>query len=337
MTSKIKVMVIMGGPSFEHEVSLVSGEAIYNALLESKIYDPIEVVIDKKGNFLNPDFYRKGEFAFIALHGPFGEDGTIQGFLEALDLPYSGAGVLASAVSMNKEITRRVLMAEDIPTVPTLFYDKKEFSNNKNKLFKEVKDRFGFPCVVKTPVSGSSIGVSLVDDKNGLEEGINLALQFGDRFMVEEYMTLGYKEGGEIECGVLGNDEPRALSLCEFVPRKRFYDYEAKYISGLTDFYIPARLSPDVITKAQKISLSAYKAVNCEGFARVDMYIKKDNIAVGEINTIPGFTPTSVFPMLAKEEGIGFTELVEEIIRLGYESYEKKQIFRKNFLKYPAL
>ncbi|MBT9165230.1 MAG: D-alanine--D-alanine ligase A [candidate division WS2 bacterium] len=333
---KKRVMVLMGGPSFEHEVSLTSGQAIYNALLKSDTYEPFKVTIDKKGHFQEPEFYKNYDFVFIALHGPFGEDGTIQGFLEILNLPYSGAGVLASAIAMNKEITRRVLMAENIPTVPTLFYDKKDFRKCKNEIVKEVEGRFGFPCVVKTPISGSSIGVYLVDNKNELEEGINLSLEFGDRFMVEEYMTFGYKEGGELECGVLGNEEPRALSLCEFIPRKRYYDYEAKYTDGLTDFYIPARLPLTKIKEAQEISIRAYNAINCEGFARVDMYIKKDDIFVGEINTIPGFTSTSVFPMLARQEGIGFTELVEEIIKLGFESFARKKIYKSNFLKYPS-
>lgn len=331
-----KVIVLMGGPSFEHEVSLTSGEAIYNALLKSDTYEPYKIFIDKKGHFQEPEFYKNCDFAFIALHGPFGEDGTIQGFLETLDIPYSGAGVLASAIAMDKEITRRVLIAEGISTVPTLFYHKYNSLKDLSNINDDIEKNFGFPCVVKTPVSGSSIGVSIVDNFSGLEEGINLALEFGNRFMIEEYMTLEYLEGKEIECGILGNEDPRALSLCEIVPRKRYYDYEAKYTEGFTDFFIPARLSENKIKEAQEISIKAYQAIGSEGFARVDMYMKKDNIFVGEINTIPGFTSTSVFPMLAMQEGIGFTELVEEIIKFGYESYTRKKIFKSNFLKYPS-
>lgn len=332
---KIKVLVLMGGPSFEHEVSLVSGRAIYESLLLSKNYEPIEVFIDKNGNPEDPEFYKKGDFAFIAMHGPYGEDGTIQGFLESVNLPYSGAGILASAIGMNKEIARKIVMAEGIPVVPTLFYGKNDFTDSWERVYREVEEKFGYPCAVKTPVSGSSIGINLVDNREELREGIIEALKFGERFMVEEYMTLGYKDGGELECGVLGNDEPRALSLCQFIPKKRYYDYEAKYTPGLTDFYIPALVSKEVLREAQEIALRVFRAVNGEGFARVDMYIKKGKLYFSEINTIPGFTPTSVFPMLAQHEGIGFTELIEEIVRLGFESYEKRKRVRNNFLLYP--
>lgn len=294
------IIVLAGWVSREREVSLRSGEKIYNALLKKgykvTLVDPMLDGWDK---------VLKGDIVFIALHGKPGEDGTVQGFLETFNIPYTGSGILASSLAMNKVASKRIFKSVGLLT--PFFVSLDEF-NSIDDFIEEALISPGIPLVVKPVSEGSSIGVTIVKEREKLGGVVRDTIKrFGDIF-VEEYI-----EGREITVGILEIDgKPVALPILELAPKNEFYDYEAKYTQGLTDFIIPARMNPEKYKLAQRMALRAHTALGCVGFSRVDLITdRNDNPYVLEVNTIPGMTDLSDLPAMAKAYEIEYEDLVE--------------------------
>ena len=332
---KLNIAVIMGGKSAEHEISLSSGrEVIKN--LNPKKYNILPIVIAKDG--INWQIGNKRQFLldspagvkpqitnsktrnlnrsdhasiiknnhvdviFIAMHGPNGEDGTIQGFLELLGISYTGSGVLASALGMDKIYSRRLFVQAGLKVPKYLVLSK---NDTPNKIFKTLK----LPLFVKPSNQGSSVGVSKVAKKSDLKKALDSAFRYSNLVIIEEYL-----EGKEITVPVLGNENPKALPVVEIVPKSDFFDYKAKYDEKLCDEIVPARISKSFVGKVQKAAILAYRTLSCRGFGRVDMIIKGQKIYVLEVNTIPGLTPVSLFPKSATSAGIPYPRLLDKII-----------------------
>ncbi|GAV23804.1 D-alanine--D-alanine ligase [Carboxydothermus pertinax] len=312
----MKIGVICGGISSEREISLRTGEAIFNALVK-KGYNAVK--IDMNRNIAEILKKEKIDFAFIALHGKYGEDGTIQGLLEIMGIPYTGSGVLASSLAIDKIMTKKVLLAEGIPTPRYITLNSQEYSSIKS-LHQEIIQNLRLPFVLKAPREGSTIGIEFVFSEQELPGAIERVLQHDHQILVEEFIS-----GIEITASVLGNDEPVVLPLIEIVSKTRFYDYEAKYTPGLSDHIIPPRISHELNLKITDLALKTYKALGCQGFARVDFMVDVQNheAYVLEVNTIPGMTATSLFPDAARAKGISFEDLVEKILMLGLERRKK--------------
>ena len=292
--------ILMGGISAEREISLRTGEAIAKAL-KDKGYDVclIDVGHDIVGRLTS----QRVRVAFIALHGRLGEDGTIQGMMEMMRIPYTGSGVLASALSMDKIMSKYVFTAHGIPTPAYHILQANEGTQEALE-----KLDFPFPIVVKPASEGSTIGVVIVQDRGGLAEAIEHARQYDDRLLVEEYI-----KGKEITLSVL-NGQP--LPIIEIAPRSGFYDYRAKYTKGETEYIIPCRLTSMAQAQAERAGLEAYNVLGCEGCARVDMMAnERENAFVLEVNSMPGMTATSLVPKAAQFAGIDFPELVEKILK----------------------
>jgi D-alanine-D-alanine ligase len=290
MKTKIKVAVLMGGKSPEYEISLISGKEVIRNL-DKKKYLPIPVVIPKSGKGIEKILQTKADIVFIAMHGPYGEDGRVQGMLDMAGIKYTGSGITASAVGMDKFIFRKLMQFEGIP-IP--------------RLTKQ------FPCFVKPTDQGSSVGASFVKDPEDLPVAIKLAKKYSPRVIIEEYL-----KGKEVTCAVLGNEKPKALPVIEIVPLKnKFFDYQSKYSKGGAQEIVPARISKELTRKIQKMAVKVYQTVGCRGFGRVD-FILKDNRkpVVLEINTIPGLTPMSLVPKAARAVGISYSRLLDKIIR----------------------
>jgi D-alanine-D-alanine ligase len=301
-----KVAVLMGGASAEREVSLASGGQITKALLE-KGYEVRE--IDPAGSFIGSLEEFEPDVVFIALHGKFGEDGTIQGLLEVLGYTYTGSQVLASALAMDKVMSKKVFLAEGI-TTPAYRSFRREDVADRSRTRDELGGLFSYPVIVKPSRQGSTIGVTKVEVEANLEQAINLALQFDDQAIVEQYI-----EGIEITASLLGTRDPEVLPLIEIVSETGFYDYTAKYSTTLSHHIIPARVAPEVALKIEQIALRAYQALNCRQFARVDFMVSNQNIPyVLEVNTIPGLTEASLFPDAARAVGISFPDLMERLV-----------------------
>ncbi len=252
------------------------------------------------------------DVAFIAMHGPYGEDGTMQGLLELLGVPYTGSGVLASALAMDKLRSRQIFEWYRIP-VPAYFSVTPDGWRNRNHIHHEVTRLLGYPCVVKPNGLGSSIGVSLVRVPAALDPAVEAAFAFGPVVLIEEYV-----QGVELACGILHEPqtgEPTPLPLIEIVPHGEFYTYEAKYAAGGSEHIIPARLPADVAQRAQALAVRAHQALGCEGMSRVDLIARGGDIVVLEVNTIPGMTPTSLLPDAAKAAGIAFPQLLDRLIQ----------------------
>lgn len=302
VNKKIKVAVLMGGNSPEHDISLISGSEVTDNLNRSK-YEVAEYIV---GRYENPnlDFFKRidADVVFIAMHGHYGEDGTVQKFLDRAGLKYTGSSPEASALGMNK-VRSRILIKKAKVTVPKYVVVKK--GGHANKIWKRLKP----PVFIKPNFQGSSVGASKVKSSSGLKSALKLAFKFSNQAIVEEFL-----EGIEITCAILGNKTPKALPLVEIVPKKEFFDYEAKYDAKLTDEIVPARISKKLTKEAQATAIKAYKALGCRGFARVDMIIKNNNIYVLEVNTIPGLTPVSLFPKAANAAGISYSGLLDKLI-----------------------
>ncbi len=292
--------VLMGGVSAEREISLRSGEAITKALRD-RGYDVC--TIDVGHDIAEQLISEQMRVAFIALHGRFGEDGTIQGMLEIMKIPYTGSGVLASALSMDKIMSKRIFAAHAIPTPAShILHEAEGVKEALEKL------NFPFPIVVKPSSEGSTIGVTIVHDKEELAQAIEQARRYDHRLLLEEYI-----KGREITLGVL-NGGP--LPIIEIAPKGGFYDYRAKYTNGETEYILPPRIPPKAYGEAERIGLEAYRALGCEGCARVDMMAdEKGGIFVLEVNSMPGMTKTSLVPKAAHFAGIEFAELVERILK----------------------
>lgn len=305
----LKVVVLCGGLSAEREVSLRSGDAVFQSL-NSLGY--VAAKVDVTRNVVTDLVREKPDVVFIALHGKYGEDGTMQGLLEILGIPYTGSGVLASAVAMDKICTKNLLAAVGINTAPfrTILRDAATAEAAKS-----IADVIGFPLVVKAACQGSTIGTYIVRDADGFEEAVREALGFDDHLLVEKFIP-----GMEVTVAVLGNNDPVALPPIEIVSASGIYDYQAKYTAGMSDHIIPARIPGETDARIRELALKTYKSIGCRGFARVDMIIDwSQNPFVLEVNTIPGLTSVSLFPDAARAGGIEFPELIDRLVKLAME------------------
>ena len=319
-----RIGVLMGGFSSEREVSVRSGLAVYQALQELGYNS---VLIDVGRDIVNVLKKEKVRFAFLALHGGMGENGSIQGMLEVLGIPYTGSGVLASALAMDKEASKKIFTYHGLPVAPFKVVtrdelkvkggkgtrDKRqEIRNNNSSLVTRLSSLIDFelPWVVKPAAEGSSAGVSIVKEQAALVPILEKALSFGRRAIIEKFI-----EGKEVHIGILGN---RVLGGVEVNPSLEFYNYEAKYTAGLTEYIIPPQIDEAVYEKAKENALHAHMALGCSGTSRVDLKIDRDGTPyVLEVNTLPGMTTTSLLPKIAQSAGLTFKDLIEEIIRLA--------------------
>jgi D-alanine-D-alanine ligase len=308
-SKKLTVALLAGGKSEEREVSLESGEQVFHALDGSRYevlrYDPATDLP------LLANQAKQIDVALIILHGRMGEDGTIQGLLDSLEIPYQGSGVLGSAIAMNKILSKQLYVQSGLPTPPSMVSDR----SNPSEI-SAVIDRLGLPVVIKPEHEGSSIGLTIVKEVKDLLKAFEKAWRFDRRCLVEKYIS-----GTEITAGVLGNDELLALPLIEICPDQKyeFFDYEAKYTPGATKEICPARISPELAEMAQEYAKRAHHALYCRGYSRTDMILSGDNLFILETNTIPGMTATSLFPQAAAKAGIGFSQLLDRLIELAME------------------
>lgn len=294
----------MGGLSPEREVSLTSGQEIFNALKSKGLN---ATMIDVDHNIGASLAERKIDLACIALHGTFGEDGTIQGILEYLKIPYTGSGVLGSAVAYNKVVSKEIFMERGIPTAPYQVIH----AEDRNR----VMPKLDFPVVVKPPDQGSSIGVSIVRSESKWEAALDLAFEVSEEVLIEKYIA-----GKLLAVGMNG---PQPMPIVEIVPKSGFYDYEAKYTTGKTDYVCPAELTPEAVDRCNDTAVRVFKALKGRGFPRVDLILDENGTPyVLEMNTIPGMTPTSLLPMAARKAGLEFDELVIEILKQAQLDYK---------------
>ena len=365
---KIKVGVLFGGKSGEHEVSRASASSIIDGLNKDK-YDVIPIYISKEGKWMNPrdslkllmelkllakenekrikssinenrlislpgadEYDEKENFIDIiipALHGTFGEDGTIQGLLEIYDIPYIGAGVMASAVGMDKSIMKTIFRDYGLPVCNFITIKRKDWEKNKKDNLNLVEKRIGFPLFVKPANLGSSIGITKVYKKKDLENAGDLAVVYDRKIIIEEAIN-----AREIECSVLGNDDPIVSVPGEIIPEGEFYNYYTKYTPGKMKLIVPAPLEDDKTKEIQSYAIKAFKAIDCAGMARVDFLMDKDTnkVYVSEINTIPGFTQTSVYSKLFEASGIKYSDLLDKLIELAFERFKDKHSSKTNYL-----
>ncbi len=371
MSEKIRVAVIFGGRSGEHEVSLMSARNILQSLDPDR-FEVIPVGITREGQWLltgdpmkslqvgitqaggtpvalltDPSRRERGliqvgeaaggptgdgiDVVFPVLHGPMGEDGTIQGLLELANLPYVGSGVLGSALGMDKVAMKTAFIQAGIPTARHRLVLRREWDRVRSgrtagepleTLLQSLEAEFGYPCFVKPANLGSSVGVSKAHDRAELVEALDLAAHYDRRLLVEEFI-----DAREVECSVLGNEDPVASVPGEVVPCNEFYDYKAKYIDDASDLVIPAPLGEELTREIQRLAVSAFVALDCAGMARVDFFVQRgtNRPLVNEVNTIPGFTSISMYPKLWEATGLSQRELVTRLIELALERHEDKR------------
>ncbi|MEK6528001.1 MAG: D-alanine--D-alanine ligase [Nitrospirota bacterium] len=306
-----KIGVLMGGTSSERDVSVRSGLAIYQALTEMGYSS---YLIDVPKDLINSLKKEKVRLAFLALHGGTGENGAIQGMLELLGIPYTGSGILASALAMDKEASKKVFLYHNLPVPPFTVVSRQSSAASlklKTPDPRPLTPDFPLPWVVKPAAEGSSIGVSIVKEQAGLAASVEKGFSYGSRVIVEKFI-----DGSEVHIGILGS---RVLGGVEVKPSLEFYNYEAKYTAGLTEYIIPPRIDETIYEKAKETALQAHMALGCSGASRVDLMIDgKSGIPyVLEVNTLPGMTTTSLLPKIAQSAGLSFKDLVEEIVRLA--------------------
>jgi len=320
----LRVAVLCGGRSGEHEISLRSAESIIAGLDPLK-YEVQRVFITPEGRWEpraispEPDGNPDIDVVFPVLHGTFGEDGTVQGLLELAGLPYVGAGVLASAVSMDKEVQKRLMVERGLPVVEYLTVTRGRYE------LKDLCGQFPFPVFVKPANLGSSVGISKAKTCAELEAALVLAAAYDRKILVERGII-----GREFECSVLGNDDPIAAIPCEVLPSRDFYDYEDKYILDQAKTILPAPLDDEQTETIRTLAVAAYQAVGCEGMARVDFLMEASTgtIYINEINTIPGFTSISMYPKMWEAAGVPFTELLDRLIEFALERHRERQTIR---------
>jgi D-alanine-D-alanine ligase len=316
----LRVAVLYGGRSGEHEISLRSAESIIAGLDRAK-YEVQRIFITPEGRWepraLSPEPGANPgiDVVFPVLHGTFGEDGTVQGLLELADLPYVGAGVLASAVAMDKEVTKRLLVERGLPVA--------EYVTVTRGHHRAID--LPFPLFVKPANLGSSVGISKVKNCTELETALKLASQYDRKILVERGIA-----GREFECSVLGSEEPVAAVPCEVIPSREFYDYEDKYLLDAAKLIVPAPLTPEQTAEMQRMAVAAYQAVECEGMARVDFLMEtaSGQLYINEINTIPGFTSISMYPKMWEAAGVPFAELLDRLIGLALDRHRARQATR---------
>lgn len=313
--------MVYGGRSGEHEISIRSAKAILERMDSAK-YEKIEYFIDKSGKWSpkpilpEPGAHPDIDVVFPVLHGTFGEDGTIQGLLEMADLPYVGAGVMASSVSMDKEMMKRVCLSQALPVV-----DYVAVTREKPDL-EAIAKRLPFPVFVKPANLGSSVGISKAKNCQELDAAIRLAAEYDRKVIVERGIA-----GRELECAVLGNEAPVASLPCEILPSREFYDYEDKYLLDAAQTKVPADLPHEKTEELRALAVACYRAVECEGMARVDFFLEAatDRLYINEINTIPGFTSISMYPKMWEHSGIEFPALIDELIELALARHRRKK------------
>jgi D-alanine-D-alanine ligase len=322
---KTNVAVIYGGRTGEHEISHRSAKSIIEAINTEK-YKVLHYVISKEGKWSpRPILPEPGgnpgvDVVFPVLHGTFGEDGTVQGLLELADLPYVGAGVLASSISMDKEMMKRVAKERGLPVV-----EYAVVHCGQQQDLEGICSRFNFPIFVKPANLGSSVGISKARNCEELKAALELAAAYDRKVIVERGIT-----GREFECAVLGNDHPVAAAPCEILPSREFYDYDDKYLLDTAQTVIPADLSAEQTAEMQRLAVECYRAVECEGMARVDFLLEAttNQLYINEINTIPGFTSISMYPKMWEYSGLPMPKLIDRLIELALERHAAKQRLR---------
>lgn len=367
MTRKVRVGVLFGGQSGEHEVSLVSARAIMDGL-DAERYDVTPIGITKQGRWIiAPDAHARllaqadrsklpgdslattipasvdvsdeattdpltlmiaGELSplrtldvvFPVLHGPMGEDGTVQGVLELMGIPYVGCGVLASAVGMDKAMTKVACSGAGLPVVPWLLIRRREWEREPAQVLDWVERRLTYPLFVKPANLGSSVGISKATDRAALERGIAAAVAYDRRIVVEQGIS-----AREIEVSVLGNDEPEASVPGEVVPSGEWYDYDAKYLSGASKILIPAPITLELAARVRTLAVQAFRAIDGAGLARVDFLLDREtgDLYLNEVNTMPGFTPVSMYAMMWEASGISYPQLLDRLIDLALERHRR--------------
>ena len=352
---KLRVGVLFGGRSGEHEVSLVSAASIIRGLDPQK-YEAVPIGITKEGHWLIgegaqkmlPEVLRTGQrvimsadptesalmpidgsargqkldVIFPVIHGTFGEDGTMQGLLELAGLPFVGAGVLGSAIGMDKDVAKKLMQVAGIPVVPWIAVQRADWERDPKAIRRAVEKKFKYPVFVKPATLGSSVGMTKVHSRAELGPALDLAAEFAMKIMVERAVS-----AREIEVSVLGNHDPRASIPGEIVPHREFYDYAAKYLEEGTQLLIPAKLKNRASQKSRSMAVAAFRALELSGMARVDFFLEKrtgGKLFLNEVNTIPGFTSISMYPKLWEASGIPFRELIDRLISSGLEQHAEK-------------
>ncbi|MEJ5239790.1 MAG: D-alanine--D-alanine ligase family protein [Anaerolineales bacterium] len=357
--TKLRVLVLFGGRSGEHEVSLISARSVLSVLDRAR-YEVIEVGITHEGEWLGgegaleafekgehsrlepvtifPQPGRRGLFAlrgdrwvrvsevdvvFPVLHGTFGEDGTLQGLLEMAEVAYVGAGVVGSAVGMDKGVFKHVMRARGIPVVDWMVVTRREIETQIEEVVARAEALSAYPLFTKPANLGSSVGVTRCQNRADLVRGLREAARYDRRVLIEH----GIPQAREIEVSVLGNDQPQASIAGEIIPSREFYSYEAKYLDGTSGLLIPAPLDAEQMARVQQLALEAYRAVDCAGMARVDFLMDRHSgeIYLNEINTIPGFTSISMYPKLWEASGLPYPQLVDRLIELALERQADRQ------------
>ena len=361
MNQKIRVGLVFGGKSGEHEVSLASAQSVLRALDETK-YEPVLIGITKEGKWLiggNPlkqlmqatqspllkasnganganalvahDATRvttadaltaNVDVVFPLLHGPNGEDGTLQGLLELADLPYVGAGVAASAVGMDKALMKALFRNAGLPVAEFLVVLRHKWETEPEETIRGIETIIKYPCFVKPANLGSSVGISKARNWDELTQALSNAAQYDRKIMVERAV-----DGREIECSVLGNDAPLASLPGEVIPEREFYDYDAKYADAQTRLIVPADLRGEQVRAVQDLAVRAFQAIDCSGMGRVDFFIERldGKILVNEINTIPGFTAVSMYPKMWEASGLSYAQLIDRLLQLALERHADKK------------
>lgn len=314
---KLKIGVLFGGRSAEHEISLKSAKNVIAALDKKKyIVTPIKINRDGKFDF---SYIKKFDVVFPVLHGPFGEDGSMQGFLKLAGVPFVGPGVLGSAVGMDKDVMKRLLRDAGVPIGKFI-----TFTRGDKITFQNVKKNLGMPVFVKPANLGSSVGIHKVKSEAELKSAIKDAFKYDSKIIIEENII-----GREIECSVLGNTNPIASIPGEVIANEEFYSYDAKYKGAGSKTEIPANLSKDIIKKVQYTAVKVFKVLGCEGMGRVDVFVKKNGeVVVNEINTIPGFTAISMYPKMWEASGLPLPKLLDELIFLAIERFERESLLK---------
>ncbi|MBC7233861.1 MAG: D-alanine--D-alanine ligase [Chloroflexi bacterium] len=358
---KIRVGVIFGGRSGEHEVSLMSARSVMDALDKEK-YEVVPIGITRQGRWVTAwdpwqtlqamlhetrdsgrDAASEGQgiplamrelvpgigeggipyvdVIFPVLHGPYGEDGTLQGLLELAGIPYVGSGVLGSALGMDKAAMKAIFRAEGLPVADYVLVMRWEWEEQRGEIVRRVEQRIGYPCFVKPANLGSSVGVSKVQEPTALPIALDIAARYDRKMLVEKAI-----DAREIECSVLGNDHPIASLPGEVVPGREFYDYEAKYFDEATQLIVPADLPPSKVAEVQELAVRAFLALDCAGMARADFFLDRQSgqVYINELNTIPGFTAVSMYPRMWEASGIPYPELLDRLIQLAFERHRDR-------------
>jgi D-alanine-D-alanine ligase len=345
MTEKKTVAILFGGKSAEHEVSLVSAENILKYINVDK-YNVVKVKITKEGKWTcgertvllsqnygdkkliavdNAEVVATPDVIFPVLHGPYGEDGSVQGLAKLAGLPCVGPGILASSVGMDKDVAKRLLRDSGIPVADFITLRKSDPSGHN---YEEISKILGKELFVKPANMGSSVGVSYVSGKNKFDQALKEAFLYDDKVIAEEKIT-----GREIECAVLGNDFPEASVPGEIIPKKGFYNYDSKYIDAEgAGLEVPAKLEAETVKKIQEIALKTYQCLECKGMTRVDMFLTPQNkLVINEVNTIPGFTKISMYPAMWEHSGVSYTELIDKLIDFALAEFENQKKLESSF------